>query len=470
MGIHYPTRIFPLHLSSIERFLLDDDRPSHPMAFVIEMDFKGVVETNVFDRAMVAALHRHPLLISRIGPAKNHDECWLKPDGMLPRVDVDNFDAPINLPNGQEWIDLRNEVGLRIWIRQGVDRSRIIFQFHHVCCDGIGAYRFIGDLLAYYAAGVDGVDVPEIPNIDLKRLRSRADRCRFLSRGSANSQLIKNSLKDCFNIIGKGCQPLAVNPASKFEEPNPFPGLCSYNFSAKEFSQLRDVSKEMGLMLNDLLILELFQAMHCWNSEVSGREKNSKYRIMMPVDLRNTDDFETPAANVIGYTFVDRRAAELNDRDKLAAGIREETAGIKHNRVGERFNDMIAMGDNVRAFKKFAMRLPRALCTAVLSNIGDPSRRFLARFERSSGCVVAGNLILERISGFPPVRRKSRASFSIVTYRRELTIGLRCDPVEFSKSDTEQLLKLYVAALRKHLPAEMPAQPAQIQQQMAVAV
>lgn len=455
MVINFPTKLFPLHLTDIERFLLDDDRPSHPMAFVIEMDFAGKVDVESFNDAMVAALYRHPLLVARMGPAKNRSHCWLKPDGTLPKVDVADYHQPIELPEG-EWIDLKKEVGLRIWLRVGENQTRITFQFHHVCCDGIGAYRFIGDLLAYYTARIEGVDAVEIPNIDLKRLRGRADRCRFMSKNSGTRKLVTSSLQHCYRIMGKACAPLAVNRASRPETPNSFPGVCSYTFTQRESNLLRDAAKELGLMLNDLLILELFQTVHSWNSEISGREKNSNYRIMMPVDLRSTDDFETPAANVIGYTFLSRRAKDLVNRAELATSIREETAGIKHNRSGERFNDMVAMGDHVRPLKLLALKIPRALCTAILSNIGDPSRRFLAKFKRKSGCVVAGNLVLERISGAPPIRPKSRASFSIVTYRRELTIGVKCDPHLFSERDNDRLMALFVAALRKHLPVAEP--------------
>lgn len=463
MVVNFPTKLFPLHLTGIERFLLDDDRPSHPMAFVIEMDFAGKIDVNAFHHAMVAALYRHPLLVARMGPAKNRSHCWLKPDGTLPRVDVADFDQPINLPEDGEWIDLAKEVGLRLWLRIAPDKTRVTFQFHHVCCDGIGAYRFIGDLLAYYSARTGGVDSVAIPNIDLKRLRGRADRCRFMSKNTATLNLITSSLKHCYQIMGRACAPLAINRAAQVDVPNPFPGLCSHTFTQRESNLLRDAAKELGLMLNDLLILELFQAVHFWNAEITGRAKNSNYRIMMPVDLRSTDDFETPAANVIGYTFLSRRGSDLDDRAALAKSIREETAGIKHNRLGERFNDMIAMGDHVRPLKKLALKIPRALCTAVLSNVGDPSRRFLAKFQRQSGCIVAGNLVLERISGYPPLRPKSRASYSIVTYRRELTISLKCDPHEFSKRDTDHMLSLFVAALRKHLPANLDSTSSKIE-------
>jgi hypothetical protein len=454
MGSELRTKIFPLHLTDIERFLLDDDRPSHPMAFFIEMAFQGEIDTDAFQAAMTAALYRHPLLVARIGPAKNKSVCWLKPDGTQPQVDIAPLGTPIN-PRDGEWIDLKKEVGLRVWLRVGANRTIANFQFHHACCDGIGAYRFLGDLLAFYAARTDAkADAAEIPEISLRRLRSRADRCRFMSRTSNRGELIRSSIKHWYQIMGKGCTPLAIDRASQPLTPAPFPGLCSATFTQRQTNQLRDAAKELGLMMNDLLLMELFQVLDDWNTRLVGPRPRNRYRVMMPVDLRSTDDFETPAANVIGYTFLSRSRRELADRQQLAAGIREETAGIKHNRLGERFNDMVAMADHVPRIKQMALRMPRTLCTAVLSNIGDPSRRFLAKFKRQEGCVVCGDLLLERISGYPPLRPKSRASFSIVTYRRELTIGLRCDPHFYSLGDTERLLGMFATALRRHLPVE----------------
>ena len=64
---------------------------------------------------------------------------------------------------------------------------------------------------------------------------------------------------------------------------------------------------------------------------------------------------------------------------------------------------------------------------------------------------MTGNLRLDKISGVPPLRPKTRGTVSIVTYCRELAINLRCDPQTMSTQDTRELLDIYVRRLSQHL-------------------
>lgn len=455
MHFALPKRLFPLHLSDIERFLMADDRAAFPMAFVIELTFQGIIDVPLLERALLPALQRHPLLLSKLGPAKNKSLCWLPPDGDLPKIDVAAEGDPIQCPQG-EWIDLRKEIGLRIYVRQGSDRSVLTLYFHHACCDGIGAYRFIGDLLAYYACFQAGQDTPEeMPPIDPQRLRGRADRSRLQTPQDEERSAARNAIRHAMGIVGKSCSALRLPKTNKADLPAPFPGICSHNFSRKEADQLRDAAKELGLMLNDLLLLELFYACQAWNKSLGVTPGKQRFRVMMPVDLRGTQDFETPAANILGYTFLTRSDSELQDRAAAARSIREETANIKHHRLGERFVEMVAAGAMVPGLLRTIALVPRTLATVILSNIGDPSRRFLAKLpRRPGGAIVAGNLVLDYISGYPPMRPKSHATFSVVQYKRELTIGLHCNPHKFSLADSQALLDLYIDNLKKHLPVQ----------------
>lgn len=443
-------RIFPLHLTPIEKFLLADDRPKYPMAFVIDMMLSGTLDRAAFDVALGESLARHPLLKSLIRPAKQNAHCWVSGQGQVPYVDWAEADAPITFPDNHEWINLHEEAGLRIWIRQGAEQVRLTAQFHHVCCDGIGAYRFLGDLLAIYGGRTAGEGArPTMDNVAPVRLRGRADGCGYLDRTGQASLQRREAIKLLCQLAGHGCDPLY--PSKPRQRTVEFPGYRSHSFSQDEFKQLRDAAKAFGSLVNDLLLLELFYTMHGWNMSKRRRITRRTYRIMMPTDLRGTKDYETPAANIIGYSFLTHAASDLHDKQDLANKIREETALIKHERLGERFVDMVSTGSAVRGLLWLATAVPRTLSSATLTNVGDPSRRFLARFPRDSGRLVCGNLILERISGFPPIRPKTRAAFSIVSYRKELTIGLRCDPHLFSLADTDEMLGLYVDRLRAYL-------------------
>jgi len=218
-----------------------------------------------------------------------------------------------------------------------------------------------------------------------------------------------------FQIMGRGCAPLY--PSKPVRTTAACLAFCSHTFSRDEFKELRDAARGSGGMLNDLLLLELFYTMHRWNAARRWRIPRRKYRVMMPVDLRDTRDYETPAANVIGYSFLTHKASDLRDRRRLAGRIGEETALIKYAHLGANFVEMVRIGANVRGLLPLVTSMRRTLATVILSNVGDPSRRFLAKFPRHAGRLVCGNLTLETIRGVPPMRPKTRGAFSISSYR-----------------------------------------------------
>ena len=143
-------RLFPLYFSPIESLFIADDRPDYPMAFIVQMTFSGNVNRAAFDEALPIALARHPLLKSHRQLAKKGLPCWMPASETMPIVDWGNEGDSVHLPHGES-INLEKEVGLRIWIREGYGSTVMTMQFHHSCCDGIGGYRFIGDLLSLTA-------------------------------------------------------------------------------------------------------------------------------------------------------------------------------------------------------------------------------------------------------------------------------------------------------------------------------
>jgi hypothetical protein len=214
----------------------------------------------------------------------------------------------------------------------------------------------------------------------------------------------------------------------------------------KTTESLRAAANERGATLNDLLLRDMFLAMHAWNRQQGATSRN-RLGIMMPTDMRTADDCEMPAANLTSYTFLSRDARNWGSRGELLSGIQAETELIKRGRMGTKF--MSSVSWLTRRVNLLPFLAARNICLAsvVLSNAGDPSRRFTAKFIRQSGRIVAGNLILESITGVPPLRPKTRATFSISQYNRRLTVSLRCDPSCFTMADTDALLNIYVEQL-----------------------
>ena len=169
-------RVFPLRLSPIELFMIADDQVGYPMSFFIQLQFYGQIERGAFEGALDEALNRHPLLRAWIETGRGGFPFWVSAKGQLPDGDWGSEETIITCRHS-EAIDLGREIGLRVWVRQGLQRAKVLLQFHHACCDGTGAYRFIGDLLAGYGIRTTtSGQRPSFGAVEPKLLRTRKHR------------------------------------------------------------------------------------------------------------------------------------------------------------------------------------------------------------------------------------------------------------------------------------------------------
>ncbi len=439
-----PHRILPLHLNAADHLWLAQDLPGYPSTFVVQLEFTGQIDRPAWEASIDEALDRHPLLRAHIRPGKRDLPCWQSAPRQLPPIDWSAEGAPIICPTG-EAIDLASETGLRIWIRLGVERARVLLQFHHAACDGTGAYRFIGDLLATYAARTDSAEMPStLAPVKLQLLRSRTE--RLLGTRPVGW---RGGLALAGRLFFRHPAPLAAPADSNCDRTSDdFPGFLSKSLDRAVAQQLRAVADTHGATLNDLLLRDLFLAMQEWNKQ-QGAASRKRLGIMMPTDMRESEDCEMPAANLTSYTFLSRKAGRWGSPDELLATIQAETARIKSHRLGTKFMSAVNWLSRRSNLLPYVASRNICLATAVLSNAGDPSRRFTAKFHRDAGRIVCGNLTLESITGVPPLRPKTHATFSISQYTRRLTVSLRCDPSCFAMKDTAALLELYIERLRR---------------------
>jgi hypothetical protein len=238
-----------------------------------------------------------------------------------------------------------------------------------------------------------------------------------------------------------------MNPVGSLSES--FPGFLSASLDRAESQHLRSAATDHGAMLNDLLLRDMFLALDDWNRQQNRSQRPTRLRIMMPTDMRESEDCEMPATNLTSYTFLTRNIANIDRIDALLSSIQAETQSIKSRRSGTKFMSIVAWASRRRRLMDFVASRNICLATAVLSNAADPSRRFTAKFKRDEGRIVCGNLVLESISGVPPLRTKTRATFSVSQYNRQVTVSLRCDPHSFRPENTAALLELYMRRLRQ---------------------
>ena len=438
-------RTFPLHLPPIDWFFLCDDTRKYPMVFYIELEFSGEIQPDLFDGALQQALERHPILYSIVQPAKQNKPCWVPAPDDMPTIDWADESTPLRFEGG-DFIDIRKTTGLRIWGRQSDGRTRLTIQLHHATTDGTGAYRFIGDLIACYMQriGIDGQQV-QLGTFEPAQLKNRTAKMRSIRFNDKPLHKLGLALSEGRKQFLNRFTALRT-PSSRPAEYE-LPGIVNAEFSNEQMTALRKIATQRGGTLNDFLLCKMFQTAVRWNGKAGRRP----FRILVPSDMRDGDDFEMPACNMTAYTFVTATRSDLKDQTALLDKIARETLEIKNGNLQKSFVNGLSTAMTVPFVLPMILRRNTCLATSVLSNAGDPSRRFTCRLPRKRGKVSCDAFTLEEISGVPPLRRNTHCTLSSSSYGRKLTFSMRCNPHYFSTADTRELLELFCDQLRAEL-------------------
>jgi len=307
-------------------------------------------------------------------------------------------------------------------------------------------------LSLYDALSGDSTQQPELRRLNPSRL---------LSRGTFGAPPtpppVTRRWRDVFGgtmesakFLMRPPQPLAEDlRAESSQSPFPADGFLTYNLPEAYLPVLRREAEKQGASLNDLLLRDLFLTFQQWNEAHRFGSKKSNLQIMMPTSLREAEDKETPAANVMSYAFLLRPAGDCDSPTELLASLAVETKAILRYRYPLIFIGAISQLLKLGFIFRAMLRSKRCFGTAVLTNLGDPTRRFVRRYPRQAGKIQVGKLVLEELIGIPPLRPLTRSVFSVTAYGGGLLIGMRCDPQHFSPRAAESLLELYAENLTK---------------------
>lgn len=230
------------------------------------------------------------------------------------------------------------------------------------------------------------------------------------------------------------------------------PPYAMLEFDPQETAALRAAATAFGGSLNDLVVAAVMRAAVAWNRAASGRPGN--VRITVPVSLRAPGRRE-PARNSMAYAFLDRTAAACAAPGPLTMSISAATKWILEHDAARGFLDTIEVLARWPGMLWLATRLPGCFSTAVVSYVGDPSRRMRTGLPKRDGCDVAGDVVIERCIGVPPLRPWTRASLGATTYDGRLALCCLCSAHE----DPRHGARLFLERVRTAL-AEATAEAA----------
>jgi hypothetical protein len=451
---------FPLKLVPFEHYALGEFR--NPMAYTIRLKFAGLLDRAALEQAIGLIVARHPLLRAHVA-ARDGELCWIEAESPLPWMSFGAAGEPMCFPS-REGIDLARETGLRVWVRSGgvpdggvpedgVPEDRVPddggdvemrFQFHHACCDGVGAYSFLEELLCAYdrltRPGAD--DLPELPTLDESLLASRS---RFgLSRLGF---LLRLPLEVFGFLVGMGCYLITrPEPAHSPQTPQLDDAarrtqldMPAQTFDGQTMARLRDAAREYRATLNDLLVREAFYTVHQWNLRQGARPRI--LRFTLPMNLRLPQQQRMPAANVVGMTLLDRSPRWYRKPHRLLKSIRFEMRIQKYFRFPMTFVRFCSI--------PWCMAIitdpQRPAATGVLSNMGRVFHD--APLRRRDAKLLTGELLLEQVESAPPVLPQIDLSFSALSYAGVLTVVLNYDRQRFTPAAAAELFEVYASRL-----------------------
>ncbi|PQO44272.1 hypothetical protein [Blastopirellula marina] len=433
--------LFPLPLSPVEKFMVADGRPQYPMMCDVEARFQGTIERGPFEEALQFALERAPLFCSVIERDKKRGDVWMLTE-KRPEVDWGVYGEPY-AERYDELIDLRQNVGMRIYVRSGSERSTIMFHFHHACADGVGIFAFIEDLLIGYNNATPGAKPTTPRKLEPERLKNRCNSALenpTIWQGLCD---VGSGIASAYRFFAERPLPLTSGLAQlPADAPRKQRGMITKSLSNETTVALRKFSTESKVTLNDLLIRDLFLALHEQIQRQGYAINRRQLRVLMPQNLRGRGDNAMPVTNDVGFAFLTRHGDFCLQSEELRKSLAWETSAIRSNHLSRYF---IGGLEAVQKLGVLPWMLNGKICfaTAVLTNFGNSWRRFAAKLPVAGGGLIAGNLVYDSLVGVPPVRPRTSAAFSVTTTSEQILLTVKQDPYHYSQEESETLLSLF---------------------------
>ena len=433
-----------LPMTAVEELMFHQDCPAYPYACFIRLRFSGCLKREEFEQAAAQAAARHPILLASLQPNSRRPSWRLDSSSGL-SIDW-RAEPPTEAFPTANHLELSTR-GLQLIVAEGGGASDLVIQFHHACCDGMGIFQFIHDLLLLYAQSHTGDSPRPLPTYEPEMLKRRGRFGLTWRKSLAMARKQSVGLQGVRQFLDRRPAPLLPHERVLSDSPTPdvYPAACAEHFAPELSIGLRQKAASLGATTNDLLARDLFVAI----SEFRRRRdlaEDDWLRLMVPMNLRKTADRHLPAANVVSSVFLDRRGVDANNPDELLASIHDEMQLIKDNELGFTFIISLCLNRLVPGGLRRAANSRRCNASAIFTNLG----RLLSRtgLPREGDSLVCGDVQLNAIEVLAPLTPYTSAAFAAGWLGNQLSLTLHYDPRVLSGKDAGELLSLYVGRVR----------------------
>lgn len=438
-----------LPLTPVEEFMFYDDRPSHPWNIFLRLRFSGCIDRRAAEVALRSTVGYHPLLTAIVRPAARGGLVWTPQPDAQPEIEW--ITTPVATPfPPAPYLDLRRQIGVRLQGILATDRSEMVFQFHHSCCDGKGALQFAEDWLTAYAHCVTGGDAmpTQAGRYDPQCLphRNRYGLTPLKRLAMIPSQIW--GLPRTWRFLTRTPVPLTACEAATQGIPPPagFPATRCHCFDETATSNFVAAAKRSEGTVNDLLLRDLFMVLADWRAERELGTPEEWLRVMVPVNLRTKAEENLSAANVVSGVFLTRRRRKCMHGEELLGSIYREMESVKRLRLSLAFVRGLRIRRRLPGGLLKSARSKKCMTTAVLTNVG---RVFAdSRLPRREGCLVAGDVVVQEVGVLAPIRPQTNLCIGVATYAGRMTLTMQYDPAALSGEQAEELFEGYLNRFR----------------------
>lgn len=334
-------------------------------------------------------------------------------------------------------------------------QTELMFFVHHAIGDGAAAVQVVNEWLLIYANLCAGRPAETgIHRLDKSLFRKRNAigimKWGYLKHLPHQSIALFGAAKFTFR---KTVELIPATPREQVENTaaessvaeSGYPSIVGQWISAEQREKMNLEAKTHNVMLNSVLLGQLYLSLAQWRDERGGHSDTDWMRIILPMSIRNVSDRRLPAANRATIVQIDRCGREMSDVGKFYYSLDREIRIIRGWQLEKIF--LVAMRglSMFETFLKNAASSEKSRGMAVFTNLGEPLRKS----ERASSREPDSSSFLRPYDFDPvgPVRTGTPANFTVSRYADRFRVSLHYDSQVLTREDAIGLLQVYIDRL-----------------------
>ena len=431
--------IFPLPLTAWERYLLADDRPSHPMVIWAQLKFDRSPDRQRFRDAIADASRVHPLVRCVVRDDRDGPEWHLTPPGDV-AVEQSPSSPGGNADGDPRAIDIRTRPGVRHWLDASDGGATWTMAVHHSVCDGIGIRQFAVDVLSRYAGRKRVSTRP-------RQLTHRGDFDRWFNTPPDQPLSVAEKLRAAYYFHVQTPAPIPpIDAASPVARDADHGGtgptrdvLLHRRLDRSQSDDLMTRLGSSGLTLDELALASLFRTLdRC----LAAAPPRTRIRITTPIDLRRGEDRYLSACNRMTYGFIGRTRGQIEA--DLAASIAAEKRWMRRTRIYLDFLAGLPFAVDRPRLLRWVLDRRRPMSSAVLTSTGDVLRGLSKIAPRGRRGIRFGDVELIGVHAAAPVRPGTPITLAVSRFGPDVDVTARWDARVWTRDQASRFVDHFV--------------------------